>query len=101
MEVILPVSREMTIVAAPSSPEIIAREEASTVMGGYCEVGMMLLVGGDESGEGWEALEAMPPMFHKAKQFSFGAMPRVNHCSAHQIDKAMRDDRRLGFARKI
>lgn len=67
MEVILPVSREMTIVAAPSSPEIMAREDARTAMGGYCEVGLMLLVGSDGFGVGSEALEAMSQVFDVSK----------------------------------
>ena len=38
IEVILPVAREMTIVAAVSWPDTMAREEVRTVIGGCCAV---------------------------------------------------------------
>lgn len=38
MEVIFPESRDITIVAAVSPPPITAREEARTVISGYCGI---------------------------------------------------------------
>lgn len=40
-EVIFPVLREMTNVAAVSSPDTMAREEVRTVIGGCCAVDMV------------------------------------------------------------
>ncbi len=69
MSVIFPVFREMTIVAASSSPEIMARVETRTVMGGSCKVSTVLPVGGDGSGMVREMLEAISECM--AKQSSF------------------------------
>ncbi len=57
MEVMRPMGREMTIVAALSSPEMIAREEARTVIWGASSVDMLVLMGGFDVDLGLDGLE--------------------------------------------
>ena len=51
-DVTFPVAREMTMVAEVSRPEIIALEEASTVIASPVDPGLITPIGGDRGGVG-------------------------------------------------